>query len=193
MKSLTWRSNLAALLLGACIVGQPAAAQEANTRVVNGAQFGAWSVNCEALAVNETVCVLNQRLIRTSDQAFLAEFLAFNNAREPGAYLAARVPLGVHFPSGFSLRKEGSEDIIEMTWQSCSQDLCEALISLDPDMVEELSLAEGAIAGYRPRFGAEALVFQVNLQGLDQGLSALASAMDGVAKNVDAQEDTSEQ
>jgi invasion protein IalB len=157
-------------------------------RVVNGARFGSWTVNCEALAVNETVCVLNQRLVRTADRAFLAEMLAFNNSREPGAYLAARVPIGVHFPSGFSIRPGESEEVMELTWQSCAADLCEALVSLDEEKIARLAAAGESIAGYRPRFGAEALVFRVDMTGLQEGLAALSKAMDGATRDVDAEE-----
>ena len=153
------------------------AQDDAATRVANGERFGAWTVSCQALAVNETLCVLNQRLVRSADTVFLAEFLAFDNARAPGAYLAARVPVGAHFPSGFSIRPDqDGEDVLALTWQSCATDLCEALIALDPETVERLSSADVAIAGYRPRLGAEPLVFRVDLSGLEDGLDALAGA-----------------
>jgi invasion protein IalB len=165
--------------------------QEAtNQRVVNGARFGSWTVNCEALAVNETVCVLNQRLVRTSDRVFLAELLAFNNSREPGAYLAARVPIGAHFPSGFSIRPGEGEEVLELTWQSCSAELCEALISLDEAKIETLTAAGQSVAGYRPRFGADALVFRIDVTGLKDGLAALSASMDGTSRDVDAEDAT---
>ena len=64
-------------------------------RIANGTRFGAWRVNCEAIAVNETACVLSQRLVRTSDNVFLAELLAFWSGDGSKSYLAARVPTGV--------------------------------------------------------------------------------------------------
>lgn len=173
MKASVWTVGAWA---GVCAAIMPALAQEA-PRVANGERFGSWTVSCEALAVNETVCVLNQRLVRSADNVFLAEFLAFDNAREPGAFLAARVPIGVHFPSGFSIRPDQQRDaVLELDWQSCATDLCEALIAIDEAQIETLSGADTAIAGYRPRFGADALVFRVDMTGLQDGLAALADA-----------------
>lgn len=173
MKASVWTVGACAI---ACAAIMPALAQQA-PRVANGERFGSWTVSCEALAVNETVCVLNQRLVRSADNVFLAEFLAFDNAREPGAFLAARVPIGVHFPSGFSIRPDQESDVVlELDWQSCATDLCEALIAIDDEQIETLSSADTAIAGYRPRFGADALVFRVDMTGLQDGLAALADA-----------------
>ncbi|WP_349364320.1 MAG: invasion associated locus B family protein [Roseitalea porphyridii] len=180
---------------GAAIVAVAAAGfahaqDQTRDRVVNGERFGAWTVNCEALAVNETVCVLNQRLVRSADRVFLAEFLAFDNTGELGAFLAARVPLGVHFPSGFSIRPDQeSEDVLELAWQSCATDLCEALIPLDAEQIASLSAADGAIAGYRPRFGADPLVFRVDLTGLADGLAALARATGAADGDAGAEDD----
>jgi len=119
-------------------------------RIANGTRFGAWTVTCEALAVNETACVLTQRLVRSSDNAFLAEVLAFWSGDGARTFMAARVPNGVFFPSGFAFKPEESEEQQQFVWQSCARDLCEALLEIDMDTVKELEGAESLIAGYRP-------------------------------------------
>ncbi|MCC6007579.1 MAG: invasion associated locus B family protein [Rhodobacteraceae bacterium] len=165
------RAMAAAVLAG--LVATPVSAE----RLQNGARFGDWTVACEAVAVNETICVLSQRLVAREGERFLTELLAFNDTEEPVAYLAARVPLGVYFPAGFSMRPEGGDTALDFEWQSCGEDLCEALLVLDADALAALEQGPAAIAGYVPRTGAEALVFRIGTEGLSGGLVALARAL----------------
>jgi invasion protein IalB len=153
-------------------------AQEAAapTPVANGARIGAWTVTCEAVAVGQTACVLSQRLVRSADNAFLAELLAFRSADGARTFLAARVPNGVFFPSGFAVRPEDSETQREFVWQSCSRDLCEALLEVEPQTLAELEGAGALLAGYRPALTAEPLVFRLSLEGAGDGLDALDAA-----------------
>ncbi|MCY6381776.1 invasion associated locus B family protein [Hoeflea prorocentri] len=146
-------------------------------RIANGTRFGAWRVNCEAIAVNETACVLSQRLVRTSDNVFLAELLAFWSGDGSKSYLAARVPNGVYFPSGFALKREDSDDRQNFVWQSCSRDICEALLELPIEDIEALEGSENIIAGYRPSLRSQPLVFRTSMQGASEGLNALKASM----------------
>ena len=177
------RSIFAPLALAASVaLAGPAAAQDDTApapRVVNGQTFGSWTVQCEAIAVNETACVLSQRLVRGSDGAFLAELLAFSNADGSQRYLAARVPVGVHFPSGFAVRPaeaEGDDEQTDFVWQSCSRELCEALLDLAPEALQALEAAETLVGGYRPSLRAQPLVFRFSVAGLGEGLAALDAA-----------------
>ena len=139
-------------------------------------------LNCEAIAVNQTACVLSQRLVRSADNVFLAEFLAFHSGDGERSYLAARVPNGVFFPSGFAFKAEGgeqaedSEQRQEFVWQSCSRDICEALLEIDIDSIVELEQAETLIAGYCPNLRADPVVFRFSLEGAVAGLGALKAA-----------------
>jgi len=184
---VTMSAGMLALVLGLFGAPAPLAAQEAEAaattnvppaRVANGTRFGQWVVTCEALAVNETACVLTQRLVRASDGAFLAEMLAFSSADGTRRYLGARVPTGVYLPHGFALRPaEGEAAESRFVWQSCSRDLCEALIELDAEGLAALEAAEGGlIAGYRPGLLAQPLVFALSVDGAEAGLSALTSS-----------------
>lgn len=156
---------------------EAAAEPVAVERIANGTRFGAWTVTCEALAVNETACLLTQRLVRSSDNAFLAEVLAFWSGDASQAYLAARVPNGVFFPSGFAVKPEGVEEQTQFIWQSCARDLCEALLELDAATLEKLEAAESLVAGYRPNLRADPLVFRMSLEGAKEGLDALKASM----------------
>lgn len=167
---------VAALIIGLGAV--PLAAQEtvpaaAPERIANGQKFGAWTVTCEAIAVNETACVLSQRLVRSSDNVFLAELLLFWSGDRAQTYMAARVPNGVFFPSGFALRAEESEERQDFVWQSCSRDICEALLTLSLEDIGELEKAESLIAGYRPNLALDPAVFRLSIEGAVEGLTAL--------------------
>ncbi|WP_407495603.1 invasion associated locus B family protein [Pseudooceanicola sp. MF1-13] len=153
------------------------AAATAPVRMANGQRFGAWTVTCEALAVNETACVLSQTLVQTEGNNFLAEILAFWSGDGSSSYMAARVPNGVYFPSGFAFKPEDSEERQTFVWQSCSRELCEALIEIDAETLKELEAGAPVFAGYRPRLGADPMVFQLNLDGIGEGMDALQAAL----------------
>lgn len=151
-------------------------AAEGARRVANGERFGAWTVQCEAIAVNETLCVLSQRLVRESDGAFLAELLAFSAADSGSRFIAARVPIGAHFPSGFAIKPvdaEGTDGQKEFVWQSCSREICEALVELSAEEVATLESADPLIGGYRPAITSQPLLFRLSVLGLEEGLTAL--------------------
>jgi invasion protein IalB len=164
---------LLAMTVAAHAQSSGVAPQGGGDRVVNGQRFGAWAVQCEAVAINETVCVLSQRLVRSSDRAFLAEIIAFQTKDASKSYVAARVPLGVHFPSGFSVKPAGEGQQVPFVWQSCSQTICEALLEVDAAMISRLESAEQLVGGYRPGLQAEPLVFRMSVKGLSEGLTAL--------------------
>jgi len=161
-------------LVGCCAALGLSASPAQSERLANGARFGEWTVVCEAVAVNETVCVLNQRLVR-NDGEFLVDLLAI-----PGGdgWLSARVPVGVHFPGGFVLRREGDPKQIALVWQVCSPRLCEAAVSLADEGAVLLEGGE-AIAAYRPEVTSDPVVFRVVLDGLADGLAALAASIEG--------------
>ncbi len=170
---------LAALFLAANMTApQFLTAQDAGGQaepVANGARFGQWAVSCQALAVGETACMLEQRLVRSSDGAFLTDLLLFSSPDGSRTYLSARVPIGVYFPHGFALRPVAQEEgETRLIWQSCSRDRCEALIELDAETLAGLEAAEGGlIAGYRPALLADPVVFRFSVAGASEGLAAL--------------------
>lgn len=177
------RFNLAALglLISTSILSAttPGFAQDQETdRVTNGQRFGAWTVGCEAIAVNETTCMLNQQLLRASDQAFITQMLAFWDGKGEKRYLSVRVPTGVYLPAGFAMRAEDSEEVTEFVWQTCGRDLCEALIELTDEVVAVVDREEPVtmVASYRPTITADPVVFRFALAGLGSGLQALKPA-----------------
>ena len=187
------KSCLIAVALGAFAVASGASAQAQTVRVENGARFGSWTVSCEAVAVNETLCVLSQRLVRSDTGAALAELIAFNADDGPGAWLVARVPNGVFFPAGFVMAQQDSDTQFDLEWQACSPDMCEALIALDGDILDQMVSGEDWAAGYRPDIASDSVVFRIGLDGLETGLAALAEVLGqpgprGSADNGDAPE-----
>lgn len=144
--------------------------------VVNGQKFGAWNVTCVAVAVGETNCTLTQRILRATDNAFVADLIATRNA-ENDNFLIARVPVGAYLPTGFAMRDaktEDEEDVQEFVWQSCNREFCEALLQLDEDTATALSADENRmIAAFRPSRQNEPFVFQFSLNGLVAGLDAV--------------------
>lgn len=152
-----------------------AASQPAPVR--NGARYGAWTVTCEALGMNDTACVLSQTLVRSADNQLLAEVLAFWSGDGAASYMAARVPNGVFFPSGFAFKPEDSEERQSFVWQSCSAELCEGLLPIDAATLDSLESGADVFAGYRPRLGAEPLVFRLNLDGISEGMAALKAGL----------------
>ena len=163
------------LLLGAA----PAFAQDSGTApgVANGQKFGAWTVECQAIATNNTVCVLAQQLLRTSDRAFLAQVMAFQSAGGAQTYFSAQVPVGAYLPAGFAMRPASSDAIVELTWQSCTQTLCETLAQITPETLDALSANnETVIASYRPSLQSDPLIFNFSMVGAKEGLAALLAA-----------------
>ena len=170
-------SKILSMAAAFAMLATTAIAQTAETtpqRVVNGQTFGAWTVTCEAVAMNETACVLNQNLVRSTDNVFLAQMMAFWAGDGSKRYLVARVPLGVYLPSGFAMRAETNEDIIPFDWQACSQTLCEALLELDDEMLANLTAPDTTIvASYRPNMQAEPVIFRFAMTGAQDGLEAI--------------------
>lgn len=152
-------------------------AQAETIRVEKGARFGSWTVSCEAIAVNETLCVLSQRLVRSDSGNVLAELIAFNADDAPGSWLVARVPNGVYFPSGFILAEQEGETQLAFEWQACTPDICEAMLALEATEFDELAQAENWVAGYRPDMTSDALLFRIGVDGLEEGLTALGQAL----------------
>ncbi|MBC7157796.1 MAG: invasion associated locus B family protein [Rhodobacteraceae bacterium] len=182
--------RLAATL--ALLLALPVAAQEAATpeplpdaaaeRLANGTRFGTWTLGCEAVAVGETACLLSQRVARTSDGAFLADFLLFPNPQAEGeVYLAARVAAGAYLPSGFVLRGEGAPEDSQrqLVWQTCAGAVCEALLSLPEADIAALEDGGDVIAAYRPSVQSEAVIFRFSVAGAQAGLEALVRASGG--------------
>lgn len=159
---------------GAQSAGTKSAERPAARKLVNGARIGAWTVQCEAVAVGETVCALKQQLLRPSDRAFIAEIIAAWNANAGRPVLVARVPLGVHLPSGFVIQAKGDKQR-NFEWQRCFGRFCEAALVLSPEDVTTLESAGEVVAAFRPAPGTNPFVFRFSMNGLSQGLLAIGA------------------
>lgn len=183
----TFAAGILALCLAVPALAQTGPATGADTaqpdtapaaRLVNGTRFGQWTLTCEAVAVGETACVLNQRIARTSDGKFLADFLMFwNPATDNEVFLAARVPIGAYLPAGFAIRSEQAAEDTQrpLTWQTCAAGVCEALTALTADDIAALEAGGDVIAGYRPSLRTDPVIFRFSMQGAKAGLDALGN------------------
>ena len=152
-----------------------APAQTEPARVPNGAKFGAWTVQCQAPAVGESQCFLQQDLRRAEDQAFVATLVAFwGTGEEPApSMMIARVPNGAFLPAGFGLKPDEESAPVSFVWQQCGRDLCEAAAAIPRETMQTLAQSDGVIGGFRPQRGAQDLLFQVDMTGLVAGMDAL--------------------
>ncbi|KIN75147.1 IalB domain containing protein [Sulfitobacter noctilucae] len=154
----------------------PSTKADAAAAVANGQKIGAWSVTCLAVAVNQTSCTLNQRVMRAKDNAFVADLVATRNDAGQ-TFIAARVPVGVYLPAGFGMRPAESDDpdeVMQFAWQVCSREVCEAVIELEPAQAEALSAEDNTmIAAFRPSAKSEPFLFQFSMTGLNEGLTAI--------------------
>ena len=151
---------------------EAATERPAPRKLVNGARIGAWTVRCEAVAVGETACALVQQLLRPSDRAFIAEIMATWNAAARKPVLVARVPMGVHLPSGFVIQAKGDRQR-NFVWQRCLGRFCEATLVLGPEDLAKLDQAGEVVAAFRPAPTTNPFVFRFSMKGLRQGLEAL--------------------
>lgn len=148
-----------------------------DSHIPNGESFGVWTVTCTAIAVGQTSCVLSQQIHRGTDNAFIAQVLAFQTPDASKTYLSARVPLGAYLPAGFAIKAEDQEDILPFVWQTCAADLCEALAEIDPAKLADLAGTERNILGaFRPSLQSEDFVFRFSMEGVVEGLAALQAA-----------------
>ena len=165
---------LRSLLAAAAAFAFSASPVPAQSEVVNGQKYGAWTVSCEALGKDRTTCVLTQRLNRDTDGAFIAQILALWSADGEKAYIAARVPMGAYLPGGFILQGEKAETGIPFVWQSCFGQVCEAMREVEGDMLETLSVDNETVLGqFKPRLDMEPFVFRFSMAGVIEGMEAL--------------------
>jgi len=165
-----------AALLAVPLATNAHAQDEASTTFVNGQKVGAWTVACRAVAVGETDCTLTQRILRVTDNAFVADIIATQNDAN-ATFLIARVPAGAFLPNQFAMRNEQdleAEDVMAFAWQTCSGQFCEAVIEVAADDVAALSADNNKmVAAFRPNAEMEPFVFQMSLAGLKDGLDAI--------------------
>ena len=175
--SFLTRLCLAATLMSPLpALSQTTTTEATSATVANGQKIGAWNVTCVAVAVGQTNCTLTQRIMRATDNAFVADLVATRNA-EDATYVVARVPVGVFLPNSFAMRNaenETEEDVIEFIWQACNREVCEALVQLDEEQISTLSTDSVTMVGaFRPSAQSEPFVFQFSLNGMIEGLDAI--------------------
>ncbi|MFO6464305.1 invasion associated locus B family protein [Jannaschia sp. KMU-145] len=176
-------SRIAALALATTLLATPLAAQDATAEgaapdgpaeVANNTLFGDWLVTCEAVTVARNVCRLVQEQKLRQGDALVARLIAFPT-EDGGAVLLAQVPIGVYLPGGAVFRPEddAEADQIEMVWQRCLGDVCEAAQALDAAALEALDASGAILFGYRADVNSNPIVTRVDMTDFKTGLDAL--------------------
>jgi len=121
--------------------------------------------------------VLNQQLFRSTDRAFIAQFIVLWSSDGKSRYLLARVPTGVALTDGLAMkpdRPDTDDLVLPYVWQTCNATVCEALVELSEDQMSGYLQDDAAIvASFRPGLGAEPVSFRFSAAGLREGMDAL--------------------
>lgn len=153
----------------------PVAAQ--GTAPEHGQVFGHWVISCNAASAGKPICVLTQRVVRNSDQAMLAEFVALWTPDLASRLLLVRVPTGVYLPSGIAVGTQGKPGQRQFVWQLCNGQVCEALLTLDDAIMKEMTQSDAKqLVGYQPRQGQDPVIFELRIDGLVEGMEALKAS-----------------
>lgn len=147
-----------------------------NTGAANGTEFGDWRLACVAQAVNQTSCALVQRVIFSDTGELIAEVRLSRLVvgEEPRILMALQTPTNMRLPIRPAFQIVGTEDTIPLEWQTCGGEVCTAVRLLENEEVQSLVTAPSIIIGYQPIASDEPLNFQGSLDGISDGLSALA-------------------
>ncbi|WP_316015526.1 invasion associated locus B family protein [Roseobacter sp. HKCCA0434] len=129
-----------------------------------------WSLDCRATGVDQTSCVLAQRLISPDTEAEIAQIVL--RAREDGTALVLRVPTGVDLTRRPAFEvDDGTAQAL--TWTACDANHCLAATALDAERSQALRDGVTATFGYQPLSAEAPLLFDVSLLGISAGWDAL--------------------
>lgn len=129
-------------------------------------EFRDWAYLCEAGGD----CALSQTLI-ADDESWLGTLHLITVAGS-GLALVARVPQGVHLPSGLFAQIPHAE-VQRIEWRSCDEAGCLAVLGLDPGTLDAMRKgAEGQLV-YRPFVDRPPLEVGFSLMGVSAGLDRL--------------------
>ena len=157
----------AALLLGAAnstALGQ--------TQPKVGDAIGDWVFNCRALSATETVCALNQRIVETKSKRPIMSLTLRKVGPEKKLVLIVNVPLGIYLATGIGAKVDAGEQF-NLVWQTCTQQGCQAALSLDDAKKSAMKSGKQLFVGFKARPDAEAVTVAASLKGVTAGLKAL--------------------
>ena len=157
----------AALALGAM-----ASAATAQSAMKVGDAIGDWIFNCRALSASDTVCGLNQRIAATKSKRPIMSLTLRKVGPEKKLALIVNVPLGVYLATGIGAKLDEGEQFNQI-WQTCTQQGCQAALSLDEAKTKAMKSGEKLLVGFKGRPDAKAVTIAASLKGVTAGLKAL--------------------
>jgi invasion protein IalB len=147
--------------------------QGANSQDLNvGDRVGDWIFECIGIGVNQTRCLLTQRLVLENNQQEIMRLTLSTIGDSDQVLLTARVPLGIFLPSGVAARIDNGEDF-QLTPTFCRQEGCEAQVILGPDLLDAMKRGNEILVGFRQNPNSDTIVVPASLIGVSRGLSAI--------------------
>ena len=132
----------AALALGAM-----ASATAAQSAPKVGDAIGDWIFNCRALSASEAVCGLNQRIVETKSKRPIISLTLRKVRPEKKLALIVNLPLGVYLATSIGA-KLGEGEQFNQIWQTCTQQGCQAALSLDEAKTKAMKSGEKLLVGF---------------------------------------------
>ncbi|MEM7270452.1 MAG: invasion associated locus B family protein [Pseudomonadota bacterium] len=154
-----------------------AGAATAQAQAKNGQRFGDWTLRCVAQGPGQTSCALRQRVTRADTNELLAD-VSLNMAQVQGT---PRVLMVVVTPDGVALNiapgfiVDGEGDAVNLSWRTCSQNLCRAAALLSPQQQGAVMAGLEMRLGYNRFQSEQTTVLPVSLKGVTAGLAALST------------------
>ena len=171
---MKYRWTLLPFALGLAFVSPLAPPSAAADAISAQQDFGAWHMRCREIIEGEQACALHQRLVsETTGKHVMAMALAGN--REGNGYrLSVVLPLGLDVPAGITGRI-GNGPEFSYQLQTCISRGCIANVTLNPDEVSALAAAGSLTTRFQLRGVAEPVAVAASLNGLAEGIKAMAS------------------
>ncbi len=164
-----FRRPLPALLLAAAaLLAGPAAAQPSD-----GQTFKDWRVRCrKADAAAPPQCHIFQTVVVSQTaQPFLYVAAGYPPEGTGGPTLFLTLPLGIHLPSGVSLRVDRGQPVPAQVVH-CDRDGCHARLALDRRLIKSLQAGLVAQVAFQDGVGQPIMV-PVSLKGFTAALKAV--------------------
>ncbi len=153
-------------------LGLTITAAQAQTAPKVGDAIGDWIFNCQALSAARTVCVLQQTIVQKESKKPVMRLTLRRLGRDQKLGLVVRVPLGVYLATGIGGKVDEGEQF-NLIWQTCTQQGCQAALSLDDGQKTAMKSGKRLLIGFKGRPDADAVTVAASLKGVTAGLKAL--------------------
>lgn len=161
----------AALIVAGLAVAQSSLPAAAQTKTPNsGDRIGSWEYKCEAIAKDQTICGLIQRI---ADKGTKKEVLGVTvrpvSKKENRLAIVITAPLGIFLGTGIAGKVDDGKQF-KFNLQQCTRSGCDAAIILNDDLLAQLRKGKRLLVGFKARAGAKTIIIPVDLKGFDEGV-----------------------